>query len=97
MKEIKIGIVGCGLLGNTHMMALNTIIEEGYFANKADIQDLPMCDIDTDHFTKHAVENNVPNTFTDYHDLIACPDVNTVFIVTPHVSCRDLLCSRRSA
>ena len=42
-----------------------------------------ICDIDTDHLAKHAVENNVPNTFTDYHDLIACPDVNTVFIVTP--------------
>jgi predicted dehydrogenase len=64
-------------------MALNTIIEEGYFTEKAEIKVTALCDIDADHLAKYNQQFDVPNIFTDYHDLIACEDVNTIYIVTP--------------
>jgi predicted dehydrogenase len=86
MKDIKIGIIGCGLLGNTHVMALNTIIEEEYFKNVANIEITAYCDINADHLKEYNSRNDeLPedHIFTDYKDLLNCPDVNTVYIVTP--------------
>jgi predicted dehydrogenase len=83
MKQINIGLIGCGLLGNMHMMCLQSIIEEEYFAEQAEIRIVAVCDIKSDHVKEYAKQQEVKYYYTDYRELLKNPDVNTVYIVTP--------------
>ena len=86
MNEIKIGIIGVRLQGNDHLRALQTIITEGYFDSSISIRIVALCDIDEKLLKERKEEYpNIPYFFTDYHDLLNCDDINTVYIVTPTV------------
>ncbi len=81
--EIGIGIIGVGLLGDIHLMALETIIKEQYFKDEANISIVALADTDEPLLKRQGEKYHVDNLYTDYKDLIADPDVNTVYIVTP--------------
>jgi predicted dehydrogenase len=83
MQEINIGIIGCGLLGNTHLMALETIIQEKYFVSQANIQIKALCDVNEKHLRQYGADHKIQNLYVDYHQLLADPAINTVYIATP--------------
>ena len=81
--EIGIGIIGVGLLGDTHLMALETIIKEHYFKGEANISLVALADTDETLLKRQGEKYHVDNLYTDYKDLIADPGVNSIYIVTP--------------
>lgn len=72
MKKTRVGIIGLGLIGaGAHL--------PGY-AQVENCEIAAMCDIKPDRLKTVADKYNVPENrrFSDYHDLIACEDVDVV-------------------
>ncbi len=79
MKDFRIGVIGCGGIANgRHLPELST-------AKGAVIHAL--CDIDPARLAAAGEKYGVPaeRRFTDWHVLIACPEVDAVDICTPNV------------
>lgn len=84
MEKVRIGIIGVGgIAKGVHLRQLtecpNCIISA-------------LCDINEAALFNAAKQYGVPadHCFTDYHDLVACPDVDAVEVCTPnnmHVPC----------
>ncbi len=72
MSPIKLGVVGCGAIAQVHHMP-----------NLHELQDLftvtAVCDVSAGAAAYVANKFNVPNHFTDYHDLLAA-DVDAVLL-----------------
>ena len=81
MSKTKIGIIGCGGIANQkHFPALK---------NNADLNEIvAFCDIIEDRAVKAAKEFGAKGAeiYTDYHALLANPEVEVVHICTPNVS-----------
>ena len=81
MGKIKVGIVGCGGIANQkHFPALK---------NCEDLCEIvAFCDIIEERAQKAAKEFGTPDAkvYTDYHDLVANPDVEIVNVCTPNVA-----------
>ena len=76
MNQIKIGIVGLGVMGTEHINSLK----------KTDLVRLTaVCDIKKDLADLRAKENNV-NAYYSADDLINSGDVDAVLVATPHYS-----------
>ncbi|MBQ8510459.1 MAG: Gfo/Idh/MocA family oxidoreductase [Clostridia bacterium] len=78
MNTIRIGVIGCGGIANgKHLPELSR-------ADGAVIHAL--CDIDEGKLNAAGDKYGVPaeRRFTDWHDLIACPEVDAVDICTPN-------------
>ncbi len=84
MNRVRIGLIGCGGIGRgAHLAKL---------AGIADCEITALCDINEDALNRAADQYGVPpqRRFTDYRDLVACPDVDAVEVCTPnnmHVPC----------
>ncbi len=83
MKEIRFGIIGCGLMGREFASAAARWL---HLANpKAKPRIVAVCDTNPalmDWFATHLGEIQ---TTTDYHDLLKNPDVDAVYCAVPHV------------
>lgn len=81
MGKLKVGVIGCGGIANQkHFPALK--------ANGELNEIIAFCDIVRERAEKAAEEFGTSNAsvYTDYHELLADPDVDIVHICTPNVS-----------
>ena len=76
MDSVRYGVIGLGFFGEMHAQVLSNMLG----ANLAAI-----CTRRPDHLRDLAERYNVPNTYTDYHDLLHDDSVEAVSIVT-HVN-----------
>ena len=75
---VKLGLIGLGgICQGKHIKELKDV---------KDVQIAALCDIDKERLAYVAKNLNIPedHCFTDYHDLIACADVEAVEICTPN-------------
>ena len=78
-SHLRIGLVGSGNIGRTHLTAISSISE----TNLLNVEVTALCDIDEKALSKSAGQFSVPNTFSDYSKLIASDAVDLVYICTP--------------
>ena len=76
-KKLRIGIIGMGRISWAHT---------GGLSGCPDAVITAVCDINPDALNSAGDRLNIPaeRRFTDYHDLIACPEVDAVEICTPN-------------
>ena len=76
-KKLRIGIIGMGRISWAHT---------GGLSGCPDAVITAVCDINPDALNSAGDRRNIPpeRRFTDYHDLIACPEVDAVEICTPN-------------
>lgn len=83
MKEIRFGIIGCGLMGREFASAAARWL---HLTNtKAKPRIVAVCDTNPalmDWFSGHL---GPIQTTTDYHALLANPDIDAVYCAVPHV------------
>ncbi len=88
MKELKLGIIGFGFMGKWHY---------NHAGQLDNIRVTAICDIDTSKLTN--IENGI-STYSDYHDLLKDPNVETVLISVPnHLHCQiavDATCAHKN-
>ncbi len=74
---VKIGIIGVGRISAGHI---------GQLKWRSDVEITAICDIDTEKLKTIGDQLGLPESrrFIDYHDLIACEDVEAVEICTPN-------------
>ena len=80
-NKLRIGLIGCGgIANNKHMPAMK--------ANADLCEIVAFCDLIEERAIKAAQENGAPGAqvFTDYHDLLACENIDVVHVLTPNVS-----------
>ena len=81
MSKIRIGIVGCGGIANQkHLPAMKNCSDQ--------CEVIAFCDIIEERAKKAAAEYGISGAqvVTDYHELLANPDVEVVHVCTPNVS-----------
>ncbi len=76
MKEIKVGIVGCGgIAGGKHL--------PGHRSVKG-VSIVAACDIDAARAEKFAKQHDIPHVFSDYEELAAMDELDAVSVCTPN-------------
>lgn len=92
MSKLKIGVIGCGGIANQkHFPALKA---------NADLNEIvAFCDIQKERAEKAAQEFGAPGAkvYTDYHDLLADPNVEVVHVCTPNVAHCPITCDAFAA
>lgn len=73
MKQVKIGLIGCGSISESHLNA--------YQANPQ-VQLFAVCDLNEERAKKAAEKYHVPHVYTDYRDLLANAEVDAISICT---------------
>lgn len=79
-KILKVGIIGCGGIANgKHMPSIK---------KQKNVQMVAFCDIIEERAVKAAKEFGTPDAkvYTDYRELIADPEIDTVHVCTPNRS-----------
>lgn len=74
MEKIKVGIIGTGGISHAHM--------GGYKALADRVEVVAACDIDEAKLKRYAERYNIPNTYTDYNDMMAKEDLDCVSVTT---------------
>ena len=74
MAKLRLGIIGCGGMAETH--------QRGYHLLQDRLQVAAVADIDLDRARQAAEATGAPIAVTDYHDLL--DDVDAVLVVLPH-------------
>ena len=74
-QKMKIGIIGSGTIGSVHADAYKKV---------ADADLVAMCDILPDRLAEKAKRHGVPLQYTDYHELLANPEILGVSICVPN-------------
>jgi len=82
----RIGIIGVGNIGTAHRRAIQFCIKRGL----TDAEITAVCDDDPSRLARAAEKTGAALATSDSSELIASPDVNTVYVCTPTVSHRDL-------
>ena len=71
--SLRAGVIGTGFIGPVHVEGLRRL----------GVSVTAICDVG-DLAAKAAARLAIPHAFSDYHDLVACPDVDVVHITTPN-------------
>jgi predicted dehydrogenase len=74
-SKMKIGIIGAGTIGSVHADAYKKV---------ADADLVALCDILPDRLAEKAKRHGVELTYTNYHELLANPDIEGVSICVPN-------------
>ena len=74
--ELKVGIIGCGMIGKNHIRGYSEIAEAEVIA---------VADLDEAEANKVAEQNDIPQVFTDYHDLLKIDEIQIVDVCLPNV------------
>jgi predicted dehydrogenase len=75
MPKLRVGLLGVGFIADLHYL--------GYKDNsRAELY--AICDVDEALLQKRAREWGVKKAYTDYHKLLADPNVDAVEVLTPH-------------
>lgn len=72
---LRVGVIGAGWPGERHA--------EGYLAYE-DAELVAIADLDDTRRAAFARQYNVPQTYADYHDLLANPDIEAVSVALPN-------------
>jgi predicted dehydrogenase len=72
-QKIRIGVIGAGSISEMHFSS---------FANNPDAILTGVCDLKEERAKAKAEKYNIPNVYTNYHDLLANPDIDAVTICT---------------
>jgi predicted dehydrogenase len=88
MKQVKMGIVGAGVWGETHA----SIYKEHLFADLVAI-----CDNDETRAKRIAEKYGIPNVYTDYREMAQKSDCEAVAVVTPDFLHADIACALAEA
>lgn len=75
MKELHAAVIGCGLISKNHLKALNNVEQASCVA---------VCDIEREKAEQAAKQYGIAKIYTDYHEMLADPDIDVVHICTPH-------------
>lgn len=89
MQPIRIGIIGCGVIAPTHAAC--------YRQHPAQAQLTWACDLDPARAGALAEKFEIPQTTTDYRQLLAAADVDLVSICTDHASHAPIACAALDA
>ncbi|WP_054957348.1 Gfo/Idh/MocA family protein [Paenibacillus dakarensis] len=73
MSKIKVGVIGCGSISESHFHA--------YHSNP-DVEIIAVCDLKEDRARAKAEKYNAANVYTDYNELLANPEVQAVSVCT---------------
>jgi predicted dehydrogenase len=82
----RIGVIGAGVIGTFHGKAIHTCLKLGL----VDGEFIGVCDADRDRAESYARSAGLDFVTTDPDELIASPDINTVYVCTPTVSHKEL-------
>ncbi len=82
----RIGVIGAGVIGTFHGKAIHTCIKLGL----VDADFVAVCDVDRERAESYARVAGAEFVTTDPRELIASPDVNTVYVCTPTASHKEL-------
>lgn len=74
MKPVRVGVIGLGMVAQ--------IMHLPYLKEMEEFEITAVCDAAPELSKRIAAFFGVPNAFTDYKDLIACPDVDAIIILT---------------
>lgn len=74
-RTIKIGIVGSRFMARIHYDSLQMI---------PDTRVVAVASPTADHARAFAEARGIPHAFTDYHDLVALPEIDVVIVTTPN-------------
>lgn len=77
VQSVTVGIVGCGVISGTHIESFKQL--EGVNVKWA-------CDIKADRVMAKAQKYEIPQTSTNYRELLADPEVDLISICTDHAS-----------
>lgn len=75
MSTVRVGIVGCGNIAQTHATAL-AVLSEGELA--------AVCDVDGGRARAFAAQFAVPKVYTDVDAMLRSGDVDAIIVCTPH-------------
>ncbi len=75
MTELNVGIIGCGRITDLHA--------PGY-ARSRRARIFAVCDVNPELAARRGAEWGAERVYTDYHKLLADPDVQAVEIIVPH-------------
>ena len=75
MSTIRYGIIGCGVIGPVHAHAISQLPGATLHG---------LCDILPERAQSLAEAYQTPLITTDYHKLIASPDIDAICVCTPH-------------
>jgi predicted dehydrogenase len=87
MKKIKVGVIGAGIWGETHV----TIFNEHPYAEVVAI-----CDLNRQKVEAIAAKYNIKNVFSDYNDVVKS-DCDMISIVTPDFLHADIAVAAANA
>lgn len=68
-KKIRIGIIGTGQIGKRHVQGYQDIPEA---------QIVAVCDLREDEARRVAAEHDIPDVYTDYHEMLERDDIDSV-------------------
>ena len=74
-KNVRLGIIGAGMIGNTHLDACREC---------TGVEVSAVCDVHAGRLRQAAGEYGVPHRFADHRDLLAADVVDAVSICTPN-------------
>jgi predicted dehydrogenase len=85
VNPLRIGLVGCGMIGQIHADGLRKLVDDGEI--------VAVAAADPSAAARRAVMGNCPFLYesADAHDVIADPDVDAVMVASPTSTHRDLV------
>lgn len=76
-KKLKIGLIGAGgIAQNAHV--------PGYLSMPDDCEIVAACDVNPETLAQAAEKFSIARTTTDYHELLADPEIDAVSVTTPN-------------
>jgi predicted dehydrogenase len=75
MSNVRVGLVGCGKIAQTHAAALNALDEADFVA---------VCDVDEGRARAFASQHGVSKVYSDVGELLRSGGVDAVIVCTPH-------------
>lgn len=75
MEKVKIGIIGCGVIASVHAKA---------YAEVPEAEVVALCDILPEKLKEKTELHKIAKTYSDYHDLLADPEIDAVSICVPN-------------
>lgn len=73
MGKVKVAIIGTGSISTLHMMGYN---------NLENVEVVAACDINKDRVEKFAKKYEIPETFTDYNEMLKMKEIDAVSVTT---------------